>query len=53
MRSGLDRFGAQGAFDAKPMMTSAPMIAMLAPMRSVTVGRWRSTIHNHSSDAAI
>jgi hypothetical protein len=34
-------------------MTSAPTIAMPAPTRSVTVGRWPSTSHNHVSDAAM
>jgi hypothetical protein len=41
------------AFDAKPMMTSAPTIAMPAPKKSVAVGRWPSASHNHMRDAAM
>ena len=39
--------------DAKPTMTSAPITARVAPMRSVTVGRWPSAAHSHTSDAAM
>ena len=31
------------------MITSAPAIAMAAPSKSGPVGRWPSTIHNHTS----
>ena len=38
---------------AAAIVTTAPAIAKLVPTRSAVVGRWPSTAHSHSRDAAM